>query len=365
MRRETIIIDQNISDMLDKKAIGISQELRQFIEALVEEVVLEGKTFEEHKKYLQRFCEAEGIKYKTLEKNLAVFFEISEEWKSIHTKAGASMAKLLGEKCYLSVFFVDQLLACAEGTKPTISPKTLDQQSPDNMDSVYRISHGSLYGTQQIIGRVELPSSVSGQTVVRIGDAAFKRMDFDSVVIPDSVIKIGSYAFEGCQRLKVAIIPNSVTEIGEGAFSGCKHLSRVELSCNLKTIESNLFAECENLTDLDIPSSVTTIKKNAFRSCTFQKITIPNSVSFIDDMAFYYCKSMSSLAMPTQVVKIGDFAFGGCKSLKSIVIPNTVKIIGPHALIGCSELKELTISRNNYEKIKDTISSQVTIHFID
>ncbi len=56
--------------MPDKTALGISEELRQFIEALVEEVVLDGKPFENHKKYLQRFCKGEGVDYNQLETNL-------------------------------------------------------------------------------------------------------------------------------------------------------------------------------------------------------------------------------------------------------------------------------------------------------
>ncbi len=68
--------------MRDKIALGISEELRQFIEALVNEVVLEGYSFKNHKKYLQRFCEAEGLDYASLENNLMIFFEIAEEWKN-------------------------------------------------------------------------------------------------------------------------------------------------------------------------------------------------------------------------------------------------------------------------------------------
>jgi len=49
----------------------ISGELRQCIEALVEEVVLGRKSFENHKKYLPRFCESEGINYRQLETDLS------------------------------------------------------------------------------------------------------------------------------------------------------------------------------------------------------------------------------------------------------------------------------------------------------
>ena len=55
--------------MSDKTTIGPSPLLRQYIEALVKEVMLEGKTFDNQKKNdLQRYSQDEGVDYATLEK---------------------------------------------------------------------------------------------------------------------------------------------------------------------------------------------------------------------------------------------------------------------------------------------------------
>ncbi|MBR2194233.1 MAG: leucine-rich repeat domain-containing protein [Salinivirgaceae bacterium] len=45
--------------------------------------------------------------------------------------------------------------------------------------------------------------------------------DGGDVVIPDGVVSIGSYAFEGCKGLKSVTIPKSVTIIRSCAFQGC------------------------------------------------------------------------------------------------------------------------------------------------
>ena len=42
-----------------------------------------------------------------------------------------------------------------------------------------------------------------------------------NVVIPDSVTRIGGWAFSGCTGLTSIVIPDSVTSIGDWAFSGC------------------------------------------------------------------------------------------------------------------------------------------------
>ena len=96
--------------MLDKTALRISDELRQYIEAVVEEVVLEGKSFENHKRYLLRFCEVESIDYAFLEKNIANFLSGISEKEVLRTERGMRLAKTLGKDCYLSDTFLEELL---------------------------------------------------------------------------------------------------------------------------------------------------------------------------------------------------------------------------------------------------------------
>ena len=88
--------------MQDKTSFGISEELQQLIEALVEEVVLEGKPFEDHKKYLQRFCQTEDVDYSLLETNLAALFETAEELKIHESKGNERLLQLLSKECYIS-----------------------------------------------------------------------------------------------------------------------------------------------------------------------------------------------------------------------------------------------------------------------
>ena len=97
--------------MPDKTALVVSEELRQYIEALVEEVVLEGKPFENHKKYLHRFCETEGVDYELLDKNLADFFSIMNHYRFVRSKYSTMMAKKLGGSCFLSETVIDKLIS--------------------------------------------------------------------------------------------------------------------------------------------------------------------------------------------------------------------------------------------------------------
>lgn len=119
------------------------------------------------------------------------------------------------------------------------------------------------------------------------------------IVIPDSVLSIGSYAFIHCGFLEQVVIPDSVEHIGENAFSNCVSLQQVT-----------------------IPDSVTTIDIQAFTRCSsLKQITIPNSVEEIWTRAFYGCEALREITIPDSVNFIGSFAFSGCESLKQINIP--------------------------------------------
>ena len=84
------------------------------------------------------------------------------------------------------------------------------------------------------------------------------------------------------------------------------------------------FYGCRSLTSISIPNSVTSIDYKAFYDCTsLTSITIPNSVEIIAGSAFDYCTSLTSINIPNSVIDISFCPFSGCTSLTSIsVSPN-------------------------------------------
>lgn len=77
--------------------------------------------------------------------------------------------------------------------------------------------------------------------------------DIVEFIIPNTVTKIDTHAFNKCQYLKSIIIPDNVTEIGSGAFSSCKNLTNVKISKNVSKIMYWTFAYCNNLKYIDMP----------------------------------------------------------------------------------------------------------------
>jgi len=150
--------------------------------------------------------------------------------------------------------------------------------------------------------------------------------------------------FEYCTSLTSIVIPNSVTKIGDKIFFYCPSLTSIEISNSVTTIGDKMFFRCPSLTSIVIPNSVTTIGKEVFYCCTsLTSIVIPNSVTTIGDKMFYSCTSLTSIEIPNSVTTIGDEVFCNCTSLTSIVIPNSVTTIGALVFHNCTSLTSIVI----------------------
>ena len=199
--------------------------------------------------------------------------------------------------------------------------------------------------------------------VVEIGEYTFEGCSLTTIDIPISVTKIGKYAFSDCFNLRSIDIPNGVTEIEDFAFNGCFNLTSVNIPNSVIKIGEYAFSGCQNLISVSIPNSVTKIERCAFSDCSSLKsIDIPYGVFEIGDYAFsghrvlanidsangkvnvrfIGCKSLTSVSIPDSVTKIGRCAFDGCCNLRCINIPNSVKRIEKDAFSGCKKLSMKT-----------------------
>ena len=97
--------------------------------------------------------------------------------------------------------------------------------------------------------------------------------------------------------------------------------------------------------DITIPSTVnynnksyavTSIGDSAFYYCSsLTSIAIPEGVTSIGEGAFYYCSDLTSITIPKGITSIGYGTFRHCSSLTSITIPEGVTSIGDGVFYGC------------------------------
>ena len=111
-----------------------------------------------------------------------------------------------------------------------------------------------------------------------------------------------------------------VASIGAGAFMECTNISSVTIPNSVTSIENSTFEGCTRLTSITIPSSVTSIKASVFYGCTnLTSITIPNSVTSIEEYAFQK-SGLTSITIPSSVTSIKASVFYGCTNLTSIKV---------------------------------------------
>ena len=234
----------------------------------------------------------------------------------------------------------------------------------ETMTSLVDVDLSGITNTSGVFfrGKSNLVKIILPDNLTSIGEAAFREcFSLTAITIPNSVTNIEYYAFYDCYSLSSITIPNSVMSIGEYAFYDCYALSLVTLTapsveafCNGQGNKLLCYAGChaprkiaingEIITSITIPNSVTSIEDYAFDGCSsLTSITIPNSVTSIGDWAFDGCSSLTSITIPNSVTSIGDGAFQSCSSLASVTISNSVTSIGGWAFQNCSSLASITI----------------------
>lgn len=215
-------------------------------------------------------------------------------------------------------------------------------------DSVTTIGNNAFYGCNSLTsfmvdGRNSNYCSINGMICSKDGQTLFCGVNGD-VEVPNSVITIGSHAFDGCRSLRSVDIPDSVVSIENRAFEGCVALSQIIIPEGVKTIGDYAFYNCSSLVTIDMPREIASIGFAAFYNCSSLKsIDIPSGLSFIAGSAFYECASLESVVIPFGVERIGRSAFDKCSAIKSVKIPYGVTAIGDSAFYDCSQLEAVDL----------------------
>ncbi len=257
--------------------------------------------------------------------------------------------------------------------------------------------HVEITGYTGNAAELEIPGEIESLPVTVIADRAFYNcISLTSVTIPDSVIAIGNSAFYSCDSLTGVTIPDGVTVIGREVFEDCHKLTSIDVAQNNPSyadVDGVLFDKTmtkliqypngSGRVSYEIPDSVTAIDDRAFFRCSgLTSVTIPNSVTAIGNGAFWLCfnlmsidvaqdnpsyvgmdgvlfdKTMTKLIqypigngrksynIPDSVTEIGECSFFGCKSLSEVTMSNSVTIIGVWAFSSCTGLANVTIPGN-------------------
>lgn len=143
---------------------------------------------------------------------------------------------------------------------------------------------------------VVVPEKINGISVTVIGEECFNYYgnpknpylkEIESIVLPDTVVRIGTRAFSQCQKLTSVNIPESTEIIDDFVFSGCDSLKEITLPG--KDIEYKSPGKAFSLSGIEkvnLNDGITTIPKGFLDGSKVTSLTIPQSVTKIDKDAF-------------------------------------------------------------------------------
>lgn len=133
------------------------------------------------------------------------------------------------------------------------------------------------------------------------------------------------------QSFNELIYFTGLTIIEINAFAGCNTLLSITLPNSITTINNVAFEGCEILSSLTIPENVTFIGISITGGCNNLKTLNYNAINCLSvgvGIGSCFSSSIEVLNIGNQVKAIPDYAFSILQSLTSIHIPNSVITIG-------------------------------------
>lgn len=182
---------------------------------------------------------------------------------------------------------------------------------------------------------VVIPDSVQHNNrwykVTAVGDRAFEEAKLTRIRLPQSIRRIGNYAFYECKLLKSFTCPDSLRVmdtaafafcyqlshirsndslriIGEGAFRECWNIRKVRIPEGVQQVNALCFYNCKRLTEANIPSGVSIVRRSSYRHCPLKKIIVPAKVHEIEENAFSVCDTLIIADSDEEILYTNDFS---------------------------------------------------------
>ncbi len=168
----------------------------------------------------------------------------------------------------------------------------------DKENVKYEIKSGCLINkeTKELLVATNGCTIPGDGSVTRIGTYAFAATEVESIVIPNTIRSIGTYAFFGCDKLREIFISEGVKSIEGNVFCFTNYHS-IEVdaanpvyhssgNCLIETATKTLISGSE-FSSIPTDGSIMKIGERAFYGMSPSKMILPGSIVQIDDYAFY------------------------------------------------------------------------------
>ncbi len=206
---------------------------------------------------------------------------------------------------------------------------------------------GLAFSNQPNITSVILPESVTSVHMQAFGDCP----NLESVTLPTWLSVIEDYTFQNCSKLQNINLPLGLDQIGKGAFAGCSSLTILDWPLQLKNIGARAFYNCNQLDGIEnISPNIEKIGANAFGNTAWESKQ-PSGYLYIHNIFYAYTGEVTD-SMHIEIKKGTTYISGGAVSrcvtkineystknvVSKITIPNSVTEIEDETFRSCHNL---------------------------
>lgn len=250
-----------------------------------------------------------------------------------------------------------------------------------NLTSVSLPDSVEIIGSDAFNGCTSLTSITLPSSLFKLWHTAFcDCTSLTSITLPPSLTQVGSRAFSGCTSLSYNTYDNA-NYLGTSTnpyYALIKATSTSITSCvvhpDCVVIADAAFAHCYSLNEITIPSSVRYIGVEndalaegndeyaigAFVGCSIARVNIDDLDSWASIVRYNTGDSpftssttlyingvaVTDLTFSNSITKINDYAFYGLTHISSVTLPNSITEIGDYALTCCGPDTDLILSDN-------------------
>lgn len=209
----------------------------------------------------------------------------------------------------------------------------------------------------------------------------FGASSLNSLIVPNSVLTVGKYAFADCSSLESISLSNNLSILNEGLFQNDVALKSLIICSAIKEIDKYVLGNCPALAELTLQDSNDALKvgvsapsKGMCAETGLENLYIGRNIDYnateesgfspfyglnsLKNVSFsnkgtvtrcdnYYlkgCSAVSSLYLPESLVSVGDYAFMDMASLEYCRMYNNVETIGQYGFANNEKLNDLTFS---------------------
>ena len=137
---------------------------------------------------------------------------------------------------------------------------------------------------------VIIPESIKGECVTEVQIAAFLDCEYvRTIVLPDTIKRIGSQAFEGCKSLEHIVLPSymPIRSLSSDMFRNCASLTSVAMPEGVQGIGREVFSGCKGLEEIVLPKGIRDYGPSFIRGCEkLKRITMPAGIELITPFSF-------------------------------------------------------------------------------